>query len=124
MSTGIGRGIALPHPRNPIPVGGATVGDASVDGKPSATPPQPALPLVALAFPSEPIDWNTQDGSKVHTVFLLVSISAKQHLDTLSEINFLCQQEKFYSLITNRASKEKIIEAIQKAEKAWTQTSK
>ena len=100
VSTGIGRGIALPHPRNPM---------LDENGK----------PLVALAFPREPLDWNTPDGSKVHTVFLIVSVSAKQHLGTLSKINFLCQQEKFYSLIKTRSSKENIIATIKEAETAW-----
>jgi PTS system nitrogen regulatory IIA component len=100
MSTGIGRGIALPHPRNPIA---------------GATP----LPLVTVAFPAQPIDWNTPDGSKVHTVFLIISTSAKQHLGALSKINFTCQQENFYSLIKTQAPKEEIITAIRESEAAW-----
>jgi PTS system nitrogen regulatory IIA component len=108
MSTGVGRGIAVPHPRNPMLGGGATGGDD---------------PLVMIVFPVQPLDWNTQDGSKVHTVFLIVSSSAKQHLNTLSKINFLCQQEKFYSLIKARSSQEDIIAAIREAETSWAGTS-
>jgi nitrogen PTS system EIIA component len=107
MSTGVGRGIALPHPRNPM-LGDGAAGDD---------------PLVAIIFPVQPLDWNTQDGSKVHTVFLLVSSSAQQHLNTLSKINFLCQQEKFSSLIKARSSKEDIIAAIREAEASWAGTS-
>jgi PTS system nitrogen regulatory IIA component len=76
-------------------------------------------PFVALAFPAYPLAWNTPDGSKVHTVFLIVSVSAKQHLGTLSKINFLCQQEKFHSLIRARAPKDDIIAAIREAEASW-----
>ncbi len=101
VSTGVGRGIALPHPRNPALAG------------------TNAQPLVAIAFPVMPIDWNTQDGSKVHTVFLIISASAKQHLNTLSKINFLCQKEKFHSLIGARASKKEIVAAIKEAENSW-----
>jgi PTS system nitrogen regulatory IIA component len=104
MSTGIGRGIALPHPRSPLS-GTAPLGAAA--------------PFAAIAFPAQPIDWNTPDGSKVHTVFLIISASSKQHLAALSKINFLCQQEEFLSLIKTRASKEKIIAAIREAEAAW-----
>ena len=100
ISTGVGRGVALPHPRNPM----LGEGDA---------------PLVAIAFPAQPIDWNTQDGSKVHTVFLIISSSVRQHLGTLSKINFMCQQEKFYSLIRERAPREEIISAIRDAEADW-----
>jgi PTS system nitrogen regulatory IIA component len=100
MSTGTGRGIALPHPRNPM------LGENG-------------SPLVAIAFPRNIIDWNSPDGNGVHTVFLLVSVSAKQHLNTLSKINFLCQQEKFYSLIKARSPAADIIAAIREAETAW-----
>ena len=100
ISTGVGRGIALPHPRNPM------LGEGD-------------MPLVAIVFPDRPIDWNTQDGSRVHTVFLMISSSVKQHLGTLSKINFLCQQERFHSLIKDRASREDIIAAIREAETAW-----
>jgi len=101
VSTGIGHGIALPHPRNPA-LSGAN-----------------AQPLVAIAFPVTPVDWNTQDGSKVHTVFLIISASAKQHLNTLSKINFLCQKEKFQNLIEARVPKKEIVAAIKEAENSW-----
>ena len=100
MSTGIGRGIAVPHPRNPVLDAGAE-------------------PFIALGFPSAPVDWNTPDGSRVHAVFWIVSVSAHQHLSALSEINFLCQQEKFLGLIKARASKDELISAILEAEKTW-----
>jgi len=101
VSTGIGRGIALPHPRNPVLEG-------------TNTPP-----LVAIAFPVMPVDWNTQDGSRVHTVFLIISASAKQHLNALSKINFLCQKDKFRGLIEARIPKNEIIAAIKEAENSW-----
>ena len=100
MPTGIGKGIALPHPRTPMLEEGEE-------------------PFVAIAFPQWPLDWNTPDGSKVHTIFLIVSKSAKQHLGVVSKINFLCQEEKFYSLIKSRAPNEEIIAAIRKAETEW-----
>jgi len=101
VSTGVGHGIALPHPRNPV------LENSNEE------------PLVAIAFPVMPLDWDTQDGSKVHTVFLIISSSAKQHLSTLSKINFLCQKEKFRSLIEARVSKKEIIATIKEAENSW-----
>jgi PTS system nitrogen regulatory IIA component len=100
MSTGIGKGIALPHPRQPMLAEGEE-------------------PFAAIAFPALPLDWQAQDGLKVHTVILIVSASTKQHLDALSRINFLCQQKKFYSLIENKVSREEIIAAVKEAESAW-----
>jgi PTS system nitrogen regulatory IIA component len=101
VSTGMENGIALPHPRIPL------LGD---DEK----------PFVTIAFPASiPEDWETLDNSKINTIFLIVSKSPKQHLDVMSKISFLCQQEKFKKLIFARASKNKIIEAIKEAESAW-----
>jgi PTS system nitrogen regulatory IIA component len=100
MSTGIGKGIALPHSRNPV------IGDAQRQ-------------FVTIAFPRRPLDWNALDGFLVHTVMLIVSASAKQHLHILSKINFLCQQKNFYQLLQDRASQHEITQAIREAEAAW-----
>ena len=100
ISTAIENGIALPHPRTPMLEDGES-------------------PFVAIAFPRQPLDWDTPDGSKVHTVFLIVSKSPKQHLGALTKINFLCQQKNFFGLISNRAAKEEIVAAIWAAEKDW-----
>jgi len=101
MSTGIEKGIALPHPRTPM----------LEDGE---------EPFAAIAFPLSPLDWDTPDNSRVHSVFLIVSKSAKQHLGVLSGINVLCRQESFYSLLSKQAAKEQIIAAIDEAEKNWS----
>jgi PTS system nitrogen regulatory IIA component len=98
MSTALGRGIALPHPRSPVPGG---------------------KPFMAIAFPTLPVDWKALDGKEVDTVILIVSASSKQHLNTLSKINFLCQQEKIYSLLEERAAPEEIITALKEAENGW-----
>jgi PTS system nitrogen regulatory IIA component len=104
MSTAIGRGIALPHPRTPL-----------LKNEEDA--------FVAIAFPERLLDWNAPDGSGVDTIFLIVSSSAKQHLGTLSKIHFLCQEEKIYSLIKARAPKEAILAAIENAEAAWAEST-
>jgi PTS system nitrogen regulatory IIA component len=100
ISTGIEKGIALPHPRVPM----------LEDNE---------EPFVAIAFPAKKPEWGTPDGSEVHTVFLIVSKSPKQHTEVLSKINYLCQQEIFYSLIFTKTAKDKIIAAIEEAEKYW-----
>jgi PTS system nitrogen regulatory IIA component len=100
MSTGIGNGIALPHPR--IPVLGENHN-----------------PFVSIAFPEAPLNWNTPDNSPVHTLFLIVSVSAKQHLHTLSRIHFLCRQEPFLTLLKEQAAAQDIISAAARIEAAW-----
>lgn len=100
MSTGIGKGIALPHPRNPV------ITDKNRQ-------------FVAVAFPKIPVDWKALDAGAVHTALLIVSASARLHLHTLSKINFLCRQEEFLDLLQNRAPREAIVTAIGEAEKTW-----
>lgn len=113
MSTAIGRGIALPHPRRPI---------LSESGEP-VQPASAVQPVVSIIFPAQSLDWDAPDGRKVHTAFLLLSSSEKQHLNTLSKINFLCQQEPFYALIKDRAPVTDIIAAVREAEAAWAKKS-
>ena len=100
MSTSIGHGIAIPHPRTPLIT-------------------QPGGQFTALAFLKNPVDWNSLDGEKVDTLLLIISATAKQHLHTLSEINFFCRQEGFYRLLRERAKQEDILDFIKEAEKNW-----
>ncbi|MDR2109691.1 MAG: PTS sugar transporter subunit IIA [Spirochaetaceae bacterium] len=100
MSTTVGHGLALPHPRNPLIT-------------------SPAEQLVTIAFLKEPVDWNALDGKPVHTILLIVSASARLHLHTLSRINFFCQREDFRGLLENRASLEEITGMIAGAERTW-----
>jgi len=100
MSTGIGGGIAIPHPRNPF---------AGVDSG----------QFVALGFLETAVDWNSLDGEKVDTLLLIVSCSAKQHLQTLSEITFFCRQKDFCRLLKGRAPLEELLRFIREAEKNW-----
>jgi PTS system nitrogen regulatory IIA component len=100
MSTSIGKGIALPHPRNPLAAGQAEQ-------------------FAALAFLEKPVDWNALDGKPVDSLLLIVSASAKLHLESLSKITFFCQQDAFLDLLKRRASSEEIISFIIKTEKNW-----
>lgn len=100
MSTGIGQGIALPHPRNPL------AGEDSGQ-------------FVALAFLKNPVDWNSLDGERVDTLLLIVAASAKQHLKTMSEITFLCRQKDFCELLKKRASLKELLRFIAEAETNW-----
>ncbi|GHV87762.1 hypothetical protein AGMMS50267_01220 [Spirochaetia bacterium] len=100
MTTAIGHGIALPHPRNPLI---SSAGDQ----------------FVAVAFLEKPVDWQALDGEPVHTALLIVSSSAKLHLHTLSRINYFCQREQFRAFLANRPSPEEIIRVITQEEAVW-----
>jgi PTS system nitrogen regulatory IIA component len=100
MPTSIGHGIALPHPRNPI-----------ISGSEEQ--------FVTVGFLKWSVDWKTLDGKPVHSLMLIVTASAKLHLDTLSRINFFCQQPSFRQLLKDRSPLKNIIETIQEAEQGW-----
>ncbi|MDR2374819.1 MAG: PTS sugar transporter subunit IIA [Treponema sp.] len=100
MPTGIGHGIALPHPRNPL------VADAERQ-------------CVSIGFPAVSLDWKALDGRPIHTALLIVSASAKFHLHSLLKINFLCQNKNFLSLLKNRAPQDHIIGTIREVERGW-----
>jgi PTS system nitrogen regulatory IIA component len=101
MTTAVGNGIALPHPRNPIIT-------------------ESAEQFVSVSFPEQEIDWEALDGKRVHTVILIISASAKMHLHTLSRLNFFCQQESFRMQLRNRASPAEILKTIEETERTWS----
>ena len=100
MPTGIGDGIAIPHPRNPV---------TDKNGEQFA----------ALAFLKEGIDWKALDSKPVDTLLLLVSASAKLHLRTLSVISYFCGCDDFNRLLKERASRDALIRFIKDTEKQW-----
>ncbi|MDR1324914.1 MAG: PTS sugar transporter subunit IIA [Treponema sp.] len=100
MSTAIGKGIALPHPRN------ALISDLKDQ-------------FMAIGYLRRDIDWKALDGNGVHSFLLIVSASPKLHLQTLSRVNFFCQREDFRTFLRNRASQDEIIKMIGDTEKEW-----
>ena len=102
MSTAIGRGIAIPHPRNPIVT---DIEDASV----------------SLCFLQTPLNFGALDGLPVHTLFVLLTSSPRRHLEVLSKISYLCQLDDFLQLLQKHAPSAEIISFIQAKESAWQQ---
>lgn len=95
MTTAIGDGLAIPHLRVPVVV----------------NVPRPAL---SIFFTCEPIDMGALDGRPVHTLFLLLSLAPKQHLELLARLTFLFRQPQFVKLLQERAKPETILEWIQR----------
>jgi len=93
MSTAIGNGISLPHPRIPIMVG---------RGK----------PLLAFFFLKEPLDLNAIDGQPVHTIILLISQTIKQHLSLLAHLSYLLLNEDLRSALRERKDGNEILKII------------
>ncbi len=89
-STGIGEGIAIPHVRQPIVMGGGS-------------------DLVSLCFLSEPVDFFAIDGAPVHTVFFIISTTVRGHLHTLARLSAALSDPGFRSAILRREPDEAIL---------------
>jgi PTS system nitrogen regulatory IIA component len=100
MSTAVGNGVALPHPRNPVIT-------------------ESAQQSVSIAFAERGLDWEALDGKPVQTVMLIISSSPRTHLHTLSRINYFCQQRSFLDLLKRHASPAEILKLIEDTEKTW-----
>lgn len=96
-STGIGNGIAIPHPRGPIVLGMSE-------------------PLVMLAFLRQPIDYGAVDGKPVSTLFAIVSTTVRVHLLLLSHLSFGIQDQEFKHLLDACAPQSDIIARLETIE--------
>ncbi len=83
-STGLGSGLAIPHPRTPS--------DAFS-----------REPLAMIGMLEHEVDWRALDGRPVHTAVLLVSPNAQQHLQVLSRLAFLLRDPRMLGLLEKRA---------------------
>jgi len=96
MTTAIGDGLAIPHLRVPLAA-------------------HVSRPTPGVFFTSEPIDMGAPDGKPVHTVFVLLSLTPKQHLKLLARLASVFRQPDFVKLLRERAKAETICEWIQRA---------
>ena len=96
-STGVGDGIALPHPRNPVVL---SIGH----------------PLVSLSFLENPIDFDAIDGKPVYVFFLLISPTVRTHLHLLSRIAYTTQNSAVKKLLAAQAPAHAILAAVDAAE--------
>jgi PTS system nitrogen regulatory IIA component len=84
-STGVGGGIALPHPRSPI------VLDVELP------------PTLLLCFPEQPVDFKAVDGKPVWALFLLLSPTIQDHLRMLSQLSYALHDKQARTLLEQRA---------------------
>lgn len=96
-STGIGDGIALPHPRNPVLL-------------------HVTRPTVTLCFMENPIDFRSLDKRPVQILFTLISPTLRLHLHLLSLLGFLLKDPDFRRALENQESRETIFTVLRKAE--------
>jgi len=100
MSTAIGSGIALPHPRTPI------ISDISNES-------------VSICFLNSPVDFKALDNLPVFAVIIVLSANQARHLEILSKISYLCRQQNFIGLLKKEPLREEILEYIRNEKKKW-----
>jgi PTS system nitrogen regulatory IIA component len=99
VSTSAGRGISIPHPRNPL---------LMLTGRST----------VSLCFLEQPVDFHALDGQPVHTLFVVISPGIHTHLQLIARIAFALQQPFFMELIEEQASREEILKAAGEIDRA------
>lgn len=104
-STGIGNGIAIPHPRCPIVLGLTD-------------------PHVTLAFLREPIEYCALDKKPVGVLFVIISTTVHIHLTLLSHLMFALQDSEFRGLLDRRADEETILAKSAERERQVVQAKK
>jgi PTS system nitrogen regulatory IIA component len=92
-STGLGHGLAVPHPRKPPT---ELIEEA----------------VVSVVFPDVPLDWAALDGEPVHTVFLLLSPSAPVHLQILSGVAHRLRSPGLPGFLRERPSQAQLVERL------------
>ncbi len=98
-STGIGRGIAIPHPRSTLDLGQTTA-------------------MISLFFLKKPIDYDAVDGEPVSVLFFMFSPSTEVHLKLLSRLSFLLRDSEFLKALKACRTRDDVLTLIEKSEKA------
>ncbi len=98
-STGIGQGVAIPHPRSPL----KDVLDE---------------PMIVTCFLENSIDFQSIDDMPVSVIFLLLSPSIEHHLSLLSKLSFCLRDRSFISFIKQQPDSDAFISRVEEIEKS------
>jgi len=96
-STGVGRGVAIPHPRTPLKNG-------------------PMEPMVTACFLSVPIEYGAIDGIAVFVLFMMLTPSTKIHLGILGNLSHFLRDSSFIAFLEKRPSQAELLARVEKME--------
>jgi nitrogen PTS system EIIA component len=96
-STGIGRGVAIPHPRRVLSLG--------LEG-----------PVIPVFFCESPVDFSALDRLPVRVLFFIFSPDIKTHLDLLSRLSFCLRSPKFIDVLKTPEKGNRLLESIREIE--------
>jgi nitrogen PTS system EIIA component len=103
-STGMGGGIAIPHPGRPI----AGISESGV---------------VAVFFLENPVDFRAADQKPVFILIVLLSPSSKRHLELLSKIALCIGNPKVLHMLKTCDNKDSLIDILLQAENEPSSTA-
>ncbi len=87
-STGIGGGVAVPHPRNPLS-----------DIVPA--------PMISTCFLERAVDFGAVDGQPVQILFVLLAPTTKAHLKLLARLAFCLRDRTFLQLLQEAPERDR-----------------
>ncbi|MBN1197522.1 MAG: PTS sugar transporter subunit IIA [Candidatus Aminicenantes bacterium] len=97
-STGIGRGVAIPHPRNMCAL-------------------NVTRPRITVFFLCQPVDFAAVDNLPVDLLFVMFSPDSPTHLGLLSRLGYLLRREDFCRCLRECRSPEEVLALIRDREK-------
>lgn len=100
MTTAMGEGIAIPHPRTPMI-------------------PDQGEERIIVGYTKEGVDFRAIDKKRVFALFLILSADQKDHLQILSQLSFLFHDKVFRKTLETRPSKEELYAVIRGIRKGW-----
>lgn len=95
MSTAVGKGISIPHPRRPLL--------KNYEDQ-----------RIIVAFLEEPLHISTPDLKPVSVLFVLLSSNKTTHLSILSNLAFLFQKDVFINLLKTKPEEHVLLTEIKK----------
>jgi PTS system nitrogen regulatory IIA component len=96
-STGLGKGVAIPHPRSPIK---GVIKQA----------------MITTCFLEKPVPYKAIDDQPVFVLFILLSPSTQNHLHLLSRLAFCLRDNQFVDFLATTPAPEALSERIVKIE--------
>lgn len=92
-STGMGKGVAIPHPRRAL----------KLDIR---------QPLIATCFLDTPLDFDAIDDLPVFVLFILVCATTQDHLQLLSRLAYCLRDDNFIRFLNKTPSEQQLLEKI------------
>ena len=96
-STGIGDGVAIPHPRYPLEKLFTNA-------------------VITTSFLENPVDFKAIDGQPVFVLFMMLSPTTKMHLHYLSRLSFCLRNQAFAAFLRKCSTPETFFKEIQQLE--------